>query len=399
MTEGRRAYHRPSDVRAAFAGLVALSLSTFVAITTELLPVGLLPQIAVGVSVSESTAGLLVSVYALLVAALAFPLTSWTRTLPRKPLIVGTLLAYAASNVIVALAPNFGMVAAGRALGGISHALFFSVAIGYASRLVRPEFTGRALTIATLGGSAGFVIGVPMTTSLGTALGWRAAFWILAVICALMALVVIWLLPPVEMIAPSHDDAPAPAGARRAVARVGTVNTLAFLGHYSVYTFISVMLLGAGLSESSVGPVLLVFGAVGLLGVWFAGTFVDKRPRWATLMALGTVGVGLLGVGLAYPHLWPLLIIGLVWLAAFGSLPAIIQAAAIRAHYGSPDIAGALVNSTANAGIGIGAALGGGVLAALGLAALPYVGAGIVLVAVVLVAVSKRAFPADPPRT
>ncbi|WP_029251703.1 MFS transporter [Paraoerskovia marina] len=399
MTEPRRAYHRPGDVRAAFAGLVALSLSTFVAITTELLPVGLLPQIASGVSVSESTAGLLVSVYALLVAALAFPLTAWTRSLPRKPLIVATLVGYAASNVIVAVAPNFAMIAAGRALGGIAHALFFSVAIGYASRLVRPEFTGRALTIATLGGSAGFVVGVPLTTSLGTALGWRAAFWVLALLCALMALVVVWLLPPVEMLAASPDDAPRPTGSVGALATVGAVNTLAFLGHYAVYTFISVMLLGAGLAESSVGPVLLAFGAVGLLGVWFAGTFVDRRPRWATLMALGTVAVGLLGAGLAYPHLWPLLAVGLVWLAAFGSLPAIIQAAAIRAHQGSPDTAGALVNSTANAGIGLGAALGGGVLAVSGIAVLPFVGAAIVLVAVLVVVFARRAFPADPPRS
>ncbi|MEK8226802.1 MFS transporter [Oerskovia sp. M15] len=123
-------------------GILALMLATFLAITTELLPVGLLPLIGDELDVSESTAGLLVTVYALMVAALAVPLTLATVRLPRKGLLLGTLLAYTASNALVALAPTFAVVATGRAVGGIAHALFFSVSIGYGARLVRPLFTG-----------------------------------------------------------------------------------------------------------------------------------------------------------------------------------------------------------------------------------------------------------------
>ena len=102
---------------------------------------GLLPQMSDDLAVTESVAGLLVTVYAVMVAALSVPLVLATRRLPRKGLLLGTLVAYTLSNALVAVAPSFGVVAGARALGGIAHAIFFSVAIGYASRLVSPQFT------------------------------------------------------------------------------------------------------------------------------------------------------------------------------------------------------------------------------------------------------------------
>jgi len=148
----------------AAGGIVVLGSANFIAITTEILPVGLLPQLAAGGGVSESTAGLLVTVYAFVVAAAAVPLTIATRRLPRKPLLMGALATYAVSNVLVATAPSFGMLAAGRVLGGLAHAIFFSISIAYASRLVAPRFAGRALSLVTAGATLGFVLGVPLST-------------------------------------------------------------------------------------------------------------------------------------------------------------------------------------------------------------------------------------------
>jgi len=148
----------------ARVGLLILSLSVFAAVTTEIAPVGLLPAIGHAFGVAESTAGLLVSLYAVLVAVLAVPLTLATRRVPGKRLLLIALSTYTASNVISALAPSFAVLAAGRAVGGVTHALFFSVFIGYVTRLVPPAQTGRALAIASGGASAGFVLGVPRSS-------------------------------------------------------------------------------------------------------------------------------------------------------------------------------------------------------------------------------------------
>src|SRR6478735_5836201 len=121
---------RPPDHRTigrAAGGIAVLGSANFIAITTEILPVGLLPQLAGGVGVSESTAGLLITVYAFVVAVAAVPLTIATRRLPRKPLLMGALAAYAVSNVLVATSPTFAVLATGRIVGGLAHAIFFSI--------------------------------------------------------------------------------------------------------------------------------------------------------------------------------------------------------------------------------------------------------------------------------
>ncbi|GAA1970192.1 MFS transporter [Isoptericola halotolerans] len=387
---------RTGTVRDAAAGITVLAVANFVAITTEVLPVGLLPQLARGVGVTESTAGLLVTVYALVVAAFAVPLTLATQRFPRKPLLLVTLVVYVAGNLLVAVAPSYGVVAAGRTLGGLGHAVFFSVSIAYAARLVSPLYTGRALTLVTAGGTLGFVLGVPLSTSLGAAVGWRWSFAVLAGVCAVTALLVARLLPAVQVeAAPARDRSGARQGRRRLGVVVGT-NTLLFGGHYAVYTYISVLLLATGLSEASVGPVLLVFGALGLLGLWAAARYLDRAPRTLTLAAMSTIVVALALLAVALPHPVGVLLAGGLWLAAFGAIPATFQAAALRTQGASADIAGAFVNATSNLGIGLGAALGAVVLAGPGMQALAATGAGVVALAAVAVLTDRGAFPRDP---
>ncbi|GIG19865.1 MFS transporter [Cellulomonas chitinilytica] len=395
MTQTAPTTWQPGSLRAAAGGLAALTLATFVALTTELVPVGLLPQMSDDLGVTESIAGLLVTVYAFMVAALAIPLTLGTRRLPRKGLLLVTLAAYTASNLLVGIAPGFGVVAAGRALGGVAHALFFSLSIGYGSRLVAPRFTGRALALVTAGASAGLVLGVPLSTTLGVAVGWRNGFLVLAAACGVATVLVATLLPGV-----SADDAPHADGTRTARrARLGIVsvsNTLTYLGQYVVYTYVSVILLASGLRETAVGPVLLGLGAVGLLGTAYAATSLDRHPRRGTVVVHAGMALGLLAVGLTFPTTAGVLAGAALWCGSFGAMASVFQTAAIRTRGGSPDVIGALVNSTANIGIGGGAALGALVLVGPGLEALPFVGAGLVVASLVVILVARTAFPAKP---
>ncbi|MEY9951810.1 MFS transporter [Leifsonia sp. EB34] len=387
----------PGTVREAAGGLVALTLATFLAVTTEMLPVGLLPAIGSDMGVSDSVTGLLVTVYAFMVAVLAVPLTLSTSRFSRKGLLQATLVAYTVSNLVAAVAPDFGVLAAGRAFGGIAHALFFSVSIGYASRLVAPAFTGRALALVTAGAAAGFVLGVPLSTSLGTALGWRAAFGVLAGVCAITVVVVAALLPAVRGGGTGHTGEG--AGARRVrLGIVSTTNAVVYLGQFTVYTFVSVILLATGLPAAGVGPVLLGIGAVGLLGTWFAAATLDRRPRATVLTLLGAVTVGLVGVGIAFPALAGVLAAAVLWGAGFGGVASVFQTAAIRTRGATPEVIGALVNSTANIGIGGGAAVGAAVLAGPGLGWLPFAGAALVVGGLVVILVARRSFPASPRR-
>ena len=284
------------------------------------------------------------------------------------------------------------MVAAGRTIGGLTHALFFSLCIGYAPRLVGHAHVGRALAIATGGATAGFVLGVPLSTSLGTALGWRMSFGLLAALAAATLLLVARLLPAVP-----HDNAEQRTEThrgRRQLAAVVTSNALTYLGQFTLYTFISVALLSAGAPPALIGPVLLLCGACGVVGLWYAGSTLDRDPRRTTLVVLAVVIAAIIGFGAASPSLVLMVLAAVLWNGAFGGVPSIYQACAVRADATSPELAGAWVNATANLGIGGGAAIGAGLLPVIGLAGLPWVSALLICLGLVVATAARRAFPA-----
>lgn len=373
-------------------GLLILALSVFTGVTTETLPVGLLPSISRTFGVEESTTGLLVSLYAALVAVLAVPLTLVTRRLPRKRLLLLATGCFLASNVLSALAPTFAVLAVARAVGGATHAIFFSLCIGYAARLVPAARTGAALALASTGVSAGFVLGVPLGTAIGNAIGWRGAFAGLAVLMAVAFVLIAVGLPAVETSVDRGDRQP--GGRIRLLAATGS-NALAYTGHYALYTYVTVLLLHAGADAGLVAPILLLFGGCGLLAVVVVGRQLDRHFRRGSLVVLTVLCAGLLGTGKSGSGLALVVIAGCFWNGAFGPVAAIHQTAAIRTGATTEDCAGAWVVATSNVGIAAGAALGGAVLNAAGISTVAVVAAVPLALAAVVVGWSRRTFPAS----
>lgn len=380
-------------IRDSLPGLLSLALASCVAVTTEMLPVGLLPQMGATFGLADSATGLLVSLYAVMVAAFAVPLTVATSRFARKPLLLATLACYALSNALVAAAPWFTLVAAGRTLGGVTHALFFSLVIGYSPRLVSGAHVGRALALAGSGASAGLVLGTPLLTSLGAAVGWRASFAVLAVLSGVTFGLVAALLPTVDHESMSTRRR---SGGRRRLAAVATSNALVFLGQFTVYTYISVLLLGSGVGAAFVGPILLACGACGLLGLWYAGRGLDRNPRRTAVVVVAVIMASVVTLGITWPMLGAVLIATAIWSGAFGGLPSIYQACAVRAKAMPPELAGAWINSTANIGIAGGAAIGAGLLHVGGPSALPWPGALLMACGLGVILLSRRAFPRQP---
>lgn len=378
-------------LRSHLPGLLSLAAASCLAVTTEMLPVGLLPAMSRTFGVHDSVTGLLVTLYAIMVAALSVPLTIATSRFGRKPLMLTTMSCYAVSNALVAVAPTFAVVAVGRTIGGITHALFFSLCIGYVPRMVSGTHVGRALAIATGGATAGFVLGVPFSTSLGTAMGWRAAFGVLAALGIVTLIVVARSLPAVS------NERPAEPGASRRrleLAAVVSSNALTYLGQFTVYTFVSLLLLSAGLREKLVGPVLFVCGACGVLGLFYAARTLDRSPRRTTVLVLGVVIGAVVIMATGYPTLSWVLVMACVWNGAFGGVPSIYQACAVRTRSVSPEMAGAWVNASANFGIAGGAAIGAVLLPIAGVGGLPWAAAVLMSLGLAVAILARRAFPA-----
>ncbi|MFJ4219398.1 MFS transporter [Curtobacterium luteum] len=376
----------------SIVGIAVLGLATFFAITTELMPVGLLGTMSRDLGVSESTMGVVVTVYAAAVALLALPLTSFTARLPRKTVLVATLVGYAVSNVMVALAPSFAVVCAGRVVGGVAHALFFSVASAYATRIVPPRLAGRAIAFVYSGSSLGFVLGVPIATWVAQTIGWRPAVGAVAVASALLAGVALAFLPSVRGASSPHIGSPR-AWARTGLLSVVVADLLLFAGHYVVYTYIGPYAIDAGLDAALVSGALLVLGATGVIGLWLAGLFVDRAPRQTLIAAVAVMAAAFAVLPFVHGSLLGTMVVAGVWMAANGTTGTLFMAAAIRTGGVSPDIAGALVNGASNIGIAGGAALGGQALGAVGLQWLPFAGGAVLLASLGVVVAARKGFP------
>jgi predicted MFS family arabinose efflux permease len=160
-----------------FGALLVLSMIGFTAITTELLPSGLLPQISAGLNVSEPVAGYLTAGYAAIIVATVIPAAMLLARIPRHILLVALVLTFAVSNALVGLVSDFGAALAARLVGGIAHGLLWTAMAPFVARIVPAHKVGKAMAIVFSGNSLGLAIGAPLGTALGAVVGWRAPVW------------------------------------------------------------------------------------------------------------------------------------------------------------------------------------------------------------------------------
>ncbi len=378
--------------------LAVLAGTVFIAITTEVLPVGLLPVISRDLGTSDSRTGLLVSAYALVVAVGSIPLTALIVRWPRRRVLIGLLLLYALSNVLTAAAGDYWIALGARLLGGLAHAGFFSAVFAAAVAVSPAARSGRATAIVASGTGLGLACGVPLGTAFGTAVGWRWAFLACAAVMLLLAGATALVMPRSDAPATAEIGTPIMTAIRgRALIMVAVMIVVLTLGHYTAYTYVSPMLLRDGVGVSTISVVLAGYGVAGIAGLVLTGTVVDRRPRAALYGAIVLTVACLLAVGLIHQPIGATIVVA-AWGFAFGMLPTLIQAVALRAVPHSPDAAPAVVNSAFNVGIAGGALIGARELLVAAPSALALTGAGLAAAALLALAAVPRPAAADAPR-
>jgi MFS family permease len=155
--------------------LLALTMAGFLAIMTETMPAGLLPQIGQGLGVSEALAGQLVTLYALGSVLAAIPVIAATRSWNRRQLFLLAIVGILVFNSITAMSSHYGLTLVARFIAGMAAGVVWGLLAGYARRLAPPHLQGRALALAGLGQPIALAIGVPLGTLLGTLFDWRVA--------------------------------------------------------------------------------------------------------------------------------------------------------------------------------------------------------------------------------
>src|SRR5882757_9615764 len=302
----------------------ALTAGAFGIGTTEFIIMGLLLQVATDMQVSVSTAGLLISGYALGVFVGAPILTLATRRMPRKAVLLALMAIFTLGNAACAMAPSYGLLMAARVLTSLAHGTFFGVGSVVATGLVAENKRASAISTMFVGLTVATLLGVPFGAWFGLLLGWRAAFWAVTTI-GIVAFIVLVLFVPGHV---GRDERPAPLRdeltvlARPQVQLGLAMTVLGFAGLFTVFTYIQPILTRiTGFSEAAVSPILLVFGAGLSFGNIAGGRLADRNLSRALIGTLA--GLAIVLVILA-PALWiktsAVLLVGLLGAAAFATV-------------------------------------------------------------------------------
>jgi predicted MFS family arabinose efflux permease len=361
---------------ASWAPVAALTLGIATLVGSEFLPASVLPAMASDLGVSEGTAGLAVAVTAIAGAVTAPTIAVLLPRTDRRAVLIGLLAVAAVSNAVVALSPNFLLLLTGRLLLGVAIAGFWSFALGAGTHAV----PGRDHVVSTslaLGVSAATIIGVPLSSILGDAVGWRPVFWSAVGLTVVGALAVAATLPPV----------PAQPGAglgmlrqalanRRLMAGAGCIALVAF-GNFAAYPYIRLAI--ERVTTGDTVWLLLGWGMGGLAGNLAAGALV-RRLGLAVVAAPILLGTSL--VALATATGLPTAVAAIVmWGFGFNMVPVATQLWVARAEPERVESALSLQVTAFQVAITAGSAIGGAVVDAGGVRAALFVGAGAALAA------------------
>jgi MFS transporter, DHA1 family, inner membrane transport protein len=354
--------------------MLALAMGGFGIGTTEFVAMGLLPQIAGGLGVSEPTAGHVITAYALGVVVGAPLIAALTARMPRRALLIGLMIAFTVGNAAAIVAPNYGGLMVARFVAGLPHGAYFGVASLVAAHLAGPGHRAKAVAMVMSGLAVANVVGVP------------AATWIGAVT---VAAITVWV-PPLHAIRTSNPATELGALWRGQVWLTLVVGMVGFGGMFAVYTYVSsTMTEVAGLPMSLVPLALMVYGLGMVAGNLLGGRLADRALTRGLFVMMGALVVLLALFAVAAHNPYTAMIVLFLVAAAGSALVPGLQTRLMDVAADAQTLAAALNHSALNIANAFGAWIGGVVIAAgFGYTAPALVGSLLALTGIAVLAVA-----------
>ncbi len=370
--------------------MLALAMGGFGIGTTEFVAMGLLPQIADGLGISEPTAGHVITAYALGVVVGAPVIAALTARAPRKTLLIALMIAFTVGNAATIVAPNYGGLLVARFVAGLPHGAYFGVASLVAAHLAGPGRRAKAVAMVMSGLAVANVVGVPAATWIGQGLGWRSAFGVVAIIGALTVAAIALRVPPLHDVRTTDPRTELAALRRGQVWLTLVVATVGFGGMFAVYTYVGwTMTDVAGLPVALVPLALMVYGLGMVVGNVFGGRLADRAltPGLFAMLAALVALLALFALAAHNPYT-AMVVLFLVGAAGSALVPG-LQTRLMDVAADAQTLAAALNHSALNIANAFGAWIGGVVIAAgLGYTAPALVGSGLALAGLAVLAVA-----------
>ncbi|MGW0183010.1 MFS transporter [Nocardia sp. NPDC003345] len=376
--------HPPTaDSADRWSSIAVLALSTFLVVTSEMLPVGVLTPISEGLGISPGTAGFSLAITGFVAAAFAPFVSRLAGDFDRRRVLVVAALVLAAGNLITALAPGFAVLALGRVVVGAAMATVWALATALVVRLVGARHAALAVSTVVSGVAVASVLGVPLGTFLGDIAGWRSAFGAVALAALVLAAGLAAILPAL----PSQrgTGSAAQSGSLLAVPAVrrGLIAvTLVVTAHFAAYTYVRPALEEiSGVRDGGISVLLLVYGLCGIVANFAAGAAAARRPR-TTLLVLAAgiaAAVSVLPVMGTAPITAAVVLV--LWGFAYGGVSVCSQLWAVQAAPQRREAVTGLYVGAFTGSIALGSFLGGVVLDRAGVSVLFWLAAAVAVIA------------------
>jgi MFS transporter, DHA1 family, inner membrane transport protein len=363
-----------------------LALGIFAMVTSEFVVAGLMPQMAVGLGVSVPQVGYLITAFAFAMAVGGPLLTVFVMRLRPRPALMLLFGVFLAGNVLAATATGYGAMFLARLVTGAAAQAFFGAAVSICAAMAAPELRGRAVAVVLNGLMLGTLLGLPLATLVGEAFGWRAAFWVIAVLTVVAALCTVRGVPDLPRVAGGSLRRELDVFRRPRLLLVLSTSTLVIGATFAAFSFLVPILTGiSGFAPGAVPLLLVAYGAATLVGNTLVGRLADRHAL--VVLCCGLVLNLLFLVGFA---LFAQVSAAAVVCALGIGLVGVTMNPAMVVRVQRAGNAGPLINtihgSFITGGIIISSSLGGLAIDGFGLRAPLWLGAGLALIGILTLA-------------
>ncbi|MBE3512583.1 sugar transporter [Enterobacter cloacae complex sp. I2] len=380
--------------RVAWLRVVTLAIAAFIFNTTEFVPVGLLSDIAASFNMETAQAGIMLTIYAWVVALMSLPFMLLTSQMERRKLLIGLFVVFIASHVLSFMAWNFTVLVISRTGIAFAHAVFWSITASLAIRLAPAGKRAQALSLIATGTALAMVLGLPIGRIVGQYFGWRTTFFAIGMGALITLVCLVKLLPKL----PSEHSGSLkslPLLVRRpALMSIYLLTVIVVTAHYTAYSYIEPFVqVVAGFSANFATVLLLILGGAGIIGSVLFGKLGNRH---ASALVSGAIGLLLACLLLLMPAAGSeshLAILSLFWGVAIMIIGLGMQVKVLALAPDATDVAMSLFSGIFNLGIGAGALVGNQISLHVSMSAIGYLGAVPALIALIWSVLIFRKWP------
>ena len=365
--------------------VITLAFAAFIFNTTEFIPVALLSDIGQSFNMPATDVGIMITIYAWVVALISLPMILMTKNIERRFLLIALFVVFIACHMLSYFAWNFNMLIASRIGIAFSHALFWSITASLAVRIAPKGKEFQALGLLATGTALAMVLGIPFGRMIGEAYGWRNTFALIAIGAALVCLTLAKMLPKLPSINSGSFKSIGILFKRPSLMLVFALTIIMISAQFTAYSYIEPFTLNiAHFSSTQTTTLLLIYGAAGFLGSYLFGKFGAHYPKVAIPLSSLCLAISMLLLLPLAQDLISLNMLSLLWGMGIIGLSLALQAKTLNLASDATDVAMAIYSGLYNVGIGGGALLGGWVTTHYGLSHIGFVGGLVAVFGMVL---------------